>query len=60
MNKIDIVLIQPPLAMSLEWNITLRMRLTKQKGGFATPAQCIFATYYTDQAIQDVPRGSDI
>jgi hypothetical protein len=32
--------------------------LEPQKSDFATPAQCI-ATY-TDQAIQDVPRGSDI
>ena len=55
MNKKDIVLIQPPLAMSLEWTIALRMRLIKQKSGYATPVHG-----YTDQAIQDVPRGSDI
>ena len=55
-GKKDIVLIQPPLAMSLEWTIALLMRLIKQKSGFATPVHG-----YTDQAVSKMsrPRGSD-
>ena len=50
-GKKDIVLIQPPLAMSLEWTIALLMRLIKQKSGFATPVHG-----YTDQAVSKMGR----
>ena len=56
-GKKDIVLIQPPLAVSLEWTITLRMRLIKQKKWLCNTT----VHGYTDQAVSKMsrPRGSD-